>query len=66
MVEEIGEQLRNHSEVRGCGLRNKNTAECDIIISWRLMTSVSVRCASKGNQEYQVGVWPTTTAQINT
>lgn len=41
MVEEIGEELRNHSEVGGCGLRNKNARERDIVISWRLILSVS-------------------------
>lgn len=56
MVKEIGEELRNHSEVRGCGLWNKNAAERDIVISWGLVIGVSVRCASKGNQEYQMGV----------
>lgn len=66
MVEKIGEQLGNHSEVRGCSLWNKNAAERDVILSWGLMIDVSVLCASKGNQEYQIGVWPSTTAQIDT
>lgn len=49
MVEEISEELRNHSEVRGCGLWSKNAAEGDIILSWGLMMDVRIPCASEGN-----------------
>ena len=41
MVKEIGEELRNHGKIRGCGLRNKNPTERDVIISWGLMRGVS-------------------------
>ena len=46
MVEVISEQLRHHSEVRGCGLRNKNTGERDIVFSGGLMIGVGIRSVS--------------------
>lgn len=47
MIEVIGKQLRNRSEVRGGGLWNQNTAEGDIVMSRRLTVGVSVHSTTQ-------------------